>query len=64
MVAAQIFSTERNITVLMMSMPTAVTAFVLADTYDLDTTFVASVMMVSTVASVVAVPVIANLLGL
>lgn len=64
MVAAQIFSTERNITVLMMSMPTAVTAFVLADTYELDTTFVASVMMVSTIASVVAVPVIANLLGL
>ncbi len=64
MVAAQIFSTERNITVLMMSMPTAVTAFVLADTYKLDTTFVASVMMVSTIASTVAVPVIANLLGL
>lgn len=64
MVAMQLYSIDRNITVLMMSMPTAVTAFVLADTYELDTTFVASVMMVSTIASVVAVPVIANLLGL
>lgn len=64
MVAAQIYSTERNITVLMAAMPTAVTAFVLADTYELDTTFVASVMMVSTILSVVAVPVIANLLQL
>ncbi|MEI7818776.1 MAG: AEC family transporter [bacterium] len=64
MVGLQIFSTDRNITVLMTGMPVAVTAFVLSETYELDSTFAAATMLMTTVLSIITVPILASILGL
>lgn len=53
--------TVRLSTILLASMPTAVTAFVLAKSYNLDATFVAVTMLVSTILSL---PVITVLVGI
>jgi predicted permease len=51
-------TTITDITVLMAAMPTAVTAFILAKAYKLNTTFVANAMLASTVVSVLTTTVL------
>ncbi len=49
--------------VLLAAMPTAVTAFVLAETYKLDRQFAAAVMVATTIISLVTLPLIARFIG-
>ncbi len=51
-----------NVTVMMSCMPVAVTAFVISEKYNLDTQFAAMTMLVSTIASVVSISLISDLI--
>lgn len=53
-------NTEYRSLLLMAAMPTAVTAFVISDLYELDKTVTAATMLLSTAASVVLVPFLAS----
>ena len=54
--------TVRMTSILLASMPTAVTAFVIAESYKLDTTFVGVVMLITTVLSLPALTVLVGIL--
>lgn len=54
--------TEKLTTILLSSMPTAVTAFVIAESYKLDTAFVGIVMLISTVLSLPALTALVEIL--
>jgi predicted permease len=53
--------TARLSTILLASMPTAVTAFVLSESYKLDATFVAVTMLVSTILSLPLITIVLSL---
>lgn len=53
-----------SVVVLLSSMPTAVTAFVLSEIYDLDKTTTAAAMLLTTAATIVSVPIVTTLLHL
>lgn len=60
----QLATTLGSITIIMAAMPPAVTAFVLAKTYKIDTNLVAISLVATTLISALSLPLIGSLLGL
>lgn len=60
----QLATSLGSITIIMAAMPPAVTAFVLAKTYKIDTNLVATSLVATTLISALSLPIIGSLLGL